>query len=39
MAPRLRTDEQKQLRLGVYSEISNQFINNFLSRIITGDET
>jgi hypothetical protein len=38
-APRLLTDEQKQRRVDVCADLSNQLSNNILSKIITGDET
>jgi hypothetical protein len=39
MVPRLLTDEQKQRRADVCSDLPVQLTNNFLLKIITGDAT
>jgi hypothetical protein len=41
MVPRILSDDQKQRRLDVYSDLSRQLVegNNILDRVITGDES
>jgi hypothetical protein len=41
MVPRILSDDQKQLRLDVCSDLSCQLAegNNFLDTVITGDES